>query len=88
MPQRVEDHPALYPRCALPDAWVRAVHLMHLVEAVLAPDLAGPEEALLVDVLAVVTDDVGLLEEETHGVGELELVAEPGGFFARSGENT
>jgi len=87
MSQRVEDHPALYPRCALSDGWVGAVHLVHLVEAVLAPDLAGPKEALLVDVLAVVADDIGFLEEETHGVGELELVAEPGGFFARGGEN-
>ena len=88
MPQRVEDHPALCPRCTLSDLWVGVVHLVHLVEAVLAPDLAGPEEALLVDILAVVTDDIGFLEEKTHGVGKLELVAEPGGFFARSRENT
>ena len=87
MPQRVEDHLTLRPRCALSDVWVGAVHLVHLVEAVLTPNLTGPKETPLVDILAIVTDDAGFLEEETHGVGKLELDAEPGGFFTRSGEN-
>ncbi|KAI3487754.1 hypothetical protein L1887_48235 [Cichorium endivia] len=47
---------------------------------VVGPALLGPEEAALLAVLCVVADDVGLLEEEAHVVGELELVTEPGPF--------
>mmetsp|Transcript_36980 Transcript_36980/g.114189 ORF Transcript_36980/g.114189 Transcript_36980/m.114189 type:complete len:444 (+) Transcript_36980:332-1663(+) len=46
--------------------------------AVVAPDLLGPEHArrLLDDVLVVVADDVGLLEEEAHAVGDAQVLGD------------
>lgn len=38
---------------------------------VVAPDLAGPERALVFEVFGVVADDVCLLEEEAHALEEL-----------------
>lgn len=34
------------------------------------PDLLGPETAVVVEIFADITDDVGLLQEETHGLVE------------------
>ena len=50
---------------------------------VLAPDLARPKDAPLVNVLAVVADDVYLLEEEAHRVGEALVLANDVVFHAR-----
>lgn len=40
---------------------------------ILAPDLFGPEETAVVDIFSEVTEDVVLLQEEAHRVGEGEL---------------
>ena len=54
-----------------------SVHFLHFLEPSVTvdavflpgPDLLGPEVSPLFSVLPVVPDDVGLLKEETHGVG-------------------
>ena len=84
MPQRIEDHSVLYLRCVLSNVWVGAAHLVHLVKAVLAPGTRGAKRSA--PGRHPVTDDVGFLEE-IHGVGKLELIAEPGSLFSRSREN-
>lgn len=38
------------------------------------PHLLRPEGTSLLRVLQVVSDDVGLLEEETHGVGQVRVL--------------
>src|ERR1700730_14874671 len=62
------------------------MHIAHLGEPEPPPDLARPETAPLVAVLPKVANDVRLLQEEPHGVGELKLGAEERGLFARGGE--
>ena len=42
------------------------------------PYLLGPEGAALLRVLQVVPDDVGLLEEQAHGAGQLRVLARLG----------
>ena len=54
----------------------------------LTPDRLGPEHArgFLNDVFKVVTGDVDLLEEETHGVGDGQILGDGGIFETREGE--
>ena len=59
---------------------------MRVCEPVLLPYLTGPEKPVGIEVLSEVTEDVCLLEEGAHAVGEDELVGDVGGFFARGGK--
>ena len=52
------------------------------------PDFLGPEVPPLLDVFPVVSDNVGFLEEEAHGVGQFELICQPRLFLPRSSKET
>jgi len=56
--------------------------IANVVETVLRPYLAWPEVARLVNVLAVVAQNVGLLQEQSHAVAKHELVCEECALFA------
>lgn len=46
-------------------------------------DLSGPEPSSIIGVFLDVSENVGLLQEETQGIGKDELIFEPSAFFAR-----
>lgn len=84
MSKNIDDHPAEHPQRLFLAPWL--VHLLHLGECrpaarravdLSAPDLARPEEPPVLDVLAIVPDDVRLLQHQAHRVCQLELLAEP-----------
>lgn len=64
------------------------VHLLWSLEPVLCPDLLWPKVPLLVAVLTEVAEDVGLLEKNTHRVGEDELVGYPWSFLFGGSKET
>ena len=63
MPEPIQHH------CA-PTSLIRLIEVLHLFEPIqlLSQNVAGPEIPLLIDVFTKVPDDIGFLEEETHGV--------------------
>ena len=93
VPEHVDDHSTLHPqRLLLVTRLVQLVHLAKPVRTtnglairVAPPDLARPEEAALLGVLAKVADDVRLLQHEAHRVRQLELVPEPFRLLAGRG---
>ena len=66
-PQRIQHHPTLRPHRLFQSGRLIKVLLFKPILP-LSPNLAGPEILLLIDVLTKVPDDIGFLEEETHGV--------------------
>jgi hypothetical protein len=79
MGESVEGHLAQGPQGAffIP----RCMHLLGPGESIGSPNLLRPKVALLVAVFAEVSKNVGLLEEETHRVGEDELACNPRSFL-------
>lgn len=74
--ERVERHLTEHPHCPVVQLarTVERVHLFWSLVAISRPHLLWPEVSLLVAVLSEVTEDVGLLKEEAHRVGEDKLV--------------
>lgn len=71
----------------------RGLDVLGVLEAVevvgeVAPDLLGPEDArgVLRNVLEIVTDDVRLLQEQTHVIGRGQVIGKMGVLHAAGGE--
>jgi hypothetical protein len=95
MTESVENHRALYVLGLFLVS--RHVHFLHFLKPrlsdggtvlLVSPDFPWPEVPLVVNIFTEVTDDVCLLEEETHGIRELELSSHECALFARSREET
>lgn len=75
MLQSIENHLRVAVQSSLLVLWLEKI--LKVVD-VLGPDLLGPESSLIVKVLADVSDNVGLLQEETHGLLELRALQKSG----------
>ena len=88
--QCVEDHRRLNPHRTADRIRISGMHLLHLRKPILLPppDFSRPEIPLLVTVFAEITDDVGFLEEEAHGIAQFELAGHGWILFARGSKET
>jgi len=73
--QSIEDHLRVAVECRL--LVLRFKEILKVIN-VFRPDLLGPEPAVVIKILPDITDDVGLLQEETHGLVEVAALEKSG----------